>query len=256
MLKDRIIYLINAELDGELARGEREELDAALSESEEARIMQRELRRVANLVEGLPEREPPVGLTNRIVSRVTLPEVSRISRVSRWFRPFQPAPVSLAFAAGLLLTVTYYELSGRGRPAIDLSSMVGSMVSHPEGRSASLLDSILVESPGLSGRVDLSEQGSLYVLGFQFDGDRATEIDIALADSGLDFVGIAEADAGRGSDNESYEVSGGTLRVVNQGRKSFSVFLLQTAGATGGGRNISIGISSNGERLFEGVLRG
>lgn len=269
MLNDRIITLINADIDDELGPQERAELDAVLADSAEARRLQDELRRLAALMDRLPEPEPPADLAARIVGQVQLPAGHALSGaqggwLAGWLAAFQPAQAGLAFAAGLLLTVGFYELSQRGGTAADLSSMVGTMVANPAGVSGRAKDSLSISEPGLAGTVTLSEVGGFLVLNFDLVSEQRTEIVVELAKAGLGFGGIAHATANSSIVTESYEVSGGTLRVVNQGRQVFSVFLPgasdvsrpQPASPDGDGRVISIGISSGGAARYSGVLRG
>lgn len=269
MLNDRVITLINAEIDGELDPQERDELQAILEQSDEARRLQGELRRLADVLEQLPEQAPPPELAARIMDQVRLPAATQASGVAggwlaSWLGAFQPAQAGLAFAAGLLLTVGFYEISQRGGAAADLSSMVGTMVANPSGAAGRAKDSLSIAEPGLTGTVSLSEVGSFLVLNFDLQSELRTEIEVGLAAAGLGFGGIAHASADSANVTESYEVSGGTLRVVNQGRQVFSVFLPgasdasrpQSAGPEAGGRTISIGISTGGDARFSGVLRG
>ena len=55
MLEQRVIELINADIDGELGQAEKEELEAILESSAEARVMKVELLKLANLLESTPD---------------------------------------------------------------------------------------------------------------------------------------------------------------------------------------------------------
>jgi hypothetical protein len=269
MVEERTVYLINADIDGELSPEERAELAELLETSDEARALRAELRKLATLMDDLPERVPPAGLSDRIVARVRLPE-SRTG-VTRARAPlkgilaaFQPVPAGLAFAAGLLLTVGYYEVAQRGGEPADLSSMVGTMVAKPSGFVGRKKDSMRITQPGLTGMVSLGEVGEFLVLNFDIESVDPTEIEVGYADAGLGFGGIAHVSSDSNTQDESFQVSGGTLRVVNQGRQAFSVFLPrvtdtsrhQVANREGDGRQIFIGISSGGTVVFSGALQG
>jgi hypothetical protein len=272
MLQQRVIYLINAEVDGELEPAESAELESILETSEEARAMKAELRKLTKLMEDTPELEPPADLAGRILGQVGPPAHRPAARSSlrqgwslrEWLVSFQPAQAGVAFAAGLLLTVAFYEAAQHDVAPADLSSMVGTMVADPSSLPTREKDSLPITGPGLSGSVSLGEIGEYVVLSFDLESAQQTEIEVGLAEAGLGFGGIAHASAAGNAVDESYEVSGGTLRVVNQGRQVFSVFLPQVAdptadratGQDGGGREISIGISAQGAPVFSGVLRG
>ena len=255
MLEERTLQLINAGIDGALEPFEQAELDAILESSAEARVMQAELQRLANLLDSMPEQVPPPELASRILEQVQLPARRPVFSLAGLFSSLQPAQLGMAFAAGLLLTVGFYELSPGHRPTVDPASIVGTMVANPQGQPTSQKDRLVIDAPGVSGSVTLSASGNLQILSFDLDSAQETEIAIALSEAGLSFGGIAHAADSGASADALYGVSGGTLRVVNQGRQAFSVFLLD-AGAASVGREISIGISAGGTPVFSGALRG
>ena len=268
MLQERIIHLINAELDGEIDAAGKAELETVLESSAEARALRAELARLASLMDELPEQEPPAGLAGRILGRVRLPDTAGGARgsgvsLSGWFASFRPAQAGLAFAAGLLLTVGFYEVARNGKAPAELSSMVGTMVANPAAESGRLRDSWSIAEPGLNGTVTLGEVGRFLVLSFDLESESQTEIVVELAEAGLGFGGIAHASADSSIVNESYQVSGGTLRVVNQGRQVFSVFLprvadpssQQAASRDGIGRTVAVDISTDGAGRVRGMLR-
>lgn len=254
MLTERALQLINAEIDGELGPGEREELDAVLESSTDARAMKAELQKLANLLDAAPALEPPAGLSNRILDLVAGPEKKPILSLSGLFSSFQPATAGLGFAAGLMATVLVYEWSPGPMPVSDTTRMVGTMVAGQQVASARQLDAITVEAAGVAGEVTLSSSGNMLVLEFDIESAEPAQIEVALDKAGLEFGGIALS--GNTTQQDSYQVSGGTLRVVNQGRQAFTVFLPVPANDSAGGRQIGIGISTAGASAFSGVLRG
>ena len=255
MLEQRTLELINAEIDGELLPEERSELDAILASSGDARTMKAELQKLANVMDSMPQLAPPEDLAERILKEVRLPAGRPTFSWAGLFSSLQPAPVGLAFAAGLLVTVGVYEMSPGHRSDVDPASIVGTMVLDPGAQLAGQADSLVISVPGVTGTVSLGAAGNLQVLSFDLESTDDAEIAISLSEAGLSFGGIARVAASGATADGSYEVSGGTLRVVNQGRQAFSVFLLE-AGTAGGGKEISIGISTGGAPVFSGVLRG
>lgn len=269
MLDERVLYLINAELDGELSSEERQELESALRSSAEARTLRAELRKLATLMSELPAQEPPPGFARHVIAQIPLPlrQAAGASKFSLagLLSSLQPARTGLAFAAGLLVTVGFYEATQRGGEPVDLSQLVGTMLAAPEGsvEQTRQKDILSLTGPGLSGTVSLGEMGKYVTLTFDLESAQMTEIEIGLAEAGLGFGGIVSASAAGLAADESYRLSEGTLRVVNQGRQVFTVFLPEVADASAGlvaghddgGRQISVGISTGGAPLFSGVLR-
>lgn len=257
MLDERSIYLINANLDGELDAAEEAELQAMLEKSAEARQMAAELGRLTRLIGSLPEHEAPPGLARRIVERVSPPAKRHPGfSLSRLFEGFRPAPVGLAFAAGLLASVAIYELGPRGVSVADPSELVGTMVSRGQENAAVQRDFRSFSGNGLSGTVALRRNGDIVELNFKFEAAKPAQIDIALESAGLNFGGMAHVSPVASGGDETYRVSGGRLSVESQGRQAFSIFLPQSTREDGNQAEISIGISSGGAAVFSGVLRG
>lgn len=263
MLEARVLYLINAGIDGELGPEERAELDSVLRSSGEARTLQAELHKLASLMDGMPEQEPPADLAHRILQGIRLPgrlPGRRSAGGSRWsltglLSSFQPVPVGLAFAAGLLLAVGFYAAGPRSGQTIDLSHVVGTMLANPADTAAQEEDSLSIQAPGLSGTVSLSALGDFMILNFDLQSMQQTEILVGLADAGLGFGGIARASADGSAVDESYEVSGGTLRVVNPVSHPFVVFLRRPGAGNPEAEAIAIEVKRAGERVFAGSLR-
>ena len=256
MVDERTLDLINADVDGELTPEQSQELDAILEASADARAMRAELLRLTNLLDNQPAVNPPADLAQNILQQIKWPEPAGSFSLAGLFSSFQPATAGLAFAAGLLATVSFYELAPDNSPGIDTAGMVGTMVANPENRGTDLADSLSFSEPGVTGSVSLQAGKDVFALEFNLDSSEEVEIEVAFAEAGLGFGGIAHAVIDHKAADESYEVSGGTLRVVNQGRQSFTVFLLNAASDGRGSKEIDIVVSSGEARVIAGVLRG
>jgi hypothetical protein len=131
----------------------------------------------------------------------------------------------LAFAAGLLLTAGFYEMSPHGIASSDTSSMVGTMVAGQNSGMNLLENSLYFTGDDFSGSVALSENNGLYILNFDLESTNRQEIKVGLELTGLSFGGFAETPGISDTVMDSVIISGGTLRVVSQGRQQFAVFL-------------------------------
>lgn len=254
MLDTRSLELINAEIDGELTPDERTELEALLASSAEARAMKAELLKLSNVIESVPEREPPADLTDRILGQLKQPARRPAFSLAGLFASLQPVPVGMAFAAGLLLTVGVYELSPGQRADSDVAGMVGTMVLDSQGQATGQESRLAITGPGVAGSVALSGVGDMLVLSFDVAAEQQTEIVIAMADAGLGFGGIAHAAVGDVATGGSYEVSGGHLRVVNGTSHPFNVYLRRVESGVPHPRGIGIEVIYSGERVFKGSL--
>ena len=226
MLEQRVIELINADIDGELGQAEKEELEAILESSAEARVMKVELLKLANLLESSPELEPPAELSSQLLDKLAPPGRKAAFSLSDLFSSFKPANAGIAFAAGLVLAVGFYELSPGKPEANDTTGMVGTMVmGQPKTQSLLKNDLVYRAADGFTGRISLRDSAGMYVLNFDLESEQRTEIEVGLEGTGFTFGGFAQPYDGDDEVIDSIAISGGTLRVVNQGRQQFAVFL-------------------------------
>lgn len=254
MLTEHTLNLINAGIDGELTPAEQQELDAILADSAEARTTMAEFQKLAALLEAEPDKVPPSDLSQRILDELKPPQQAAFS-LSDLFSPFRPATAGLAFAVGLLAAVGVYEL-GSNTPVMDSEHMVGTMIANPAAVEWIELDTIKVDEAGLSGAFALRAGEDYLVIDIDLESAGETGIEIDLEDAGLEFGGITLTRSGQEQNKGTYEFSGGALRVLNQGRGAFSVLLPVEAKKKAGGREIRIELSSEGKRVYSGVLRG
>ncbi len=225
MLDEQILNLINADIDGELTPAEQQQLDDILETSSEARAMRTELLKLSNLLDNVPEQMPPPGLSDRILNQLAPPRFSSGFSLSNLMASFQPVTAGLAFAAGLLLTVGFYEMLPGHNTLSDTTGMVGTMVMGQGGGMNLLENNLQFSSDGFSGTVSLSEKNGFYVLNFDLDSTNREEIVVGLDRTGLSFGGFAETPGSSDTVVETVTISGGTLRVESQGRQQFTVFL-------------------------------
>jgi hypothetical protein len=255
MLDKHAFELINAGLDRELESAGSGELDSLLESSDEARAARAELLKLTNILDSQPQLLPPSELSQSILEQIKLPRGGKSFSFQGLFSSFQPAIAGAAFAAGVLLSVMVYEMSPRHASDGDLSSMVGSMVAGRNESSFGQVDALAIEQSGLNGSVTLRESQGVVMLDFDMESTQQIEIKLGLAEAGLAFAGIVQAAGLPENVNESYEVSGGTLSVVNQGRQTFTVFLREGTSVKPS-KEISIEFSSDGEPVFHGILKG
>jgi len=254
MLDARALELINADIDGELEQQERAELDAILAASAEARAIRAEMRKLANLLEGTPEQQPPEDLAKRILEQLPSRSFRPSFSIAGLLSSFQPLPLGLAFAAGLLVTVGFYETSSGPRTGDNVADMVGTMVVDPQGGVAGQVDRLPITGPGLVGSVAASDVGEILVLAFDLVSNQKTEVVIGMADAGLDFGGMARGPSSEPADGDYFEVRGGSLFVVNGANRPFNVYLRRVDGGRGYPKGVGIEVIQSGERVFEGSL--
>jgi len=252
-MEERIIQLINADIDGEITSSERQELESVLESSADARDMRSELLKLNNLLDSMPMKEPPTDLSHKILDQIKLPAGKKTFSLAGLFSSFQPVTVGVAFAAGLLVTVSFYEMiPGIGVPG-DTAGMVGTMVSSQARTTQAVKNDIFLEGDGFSGTVSLNENAGIYVLNFDLDSENRTDVQVGLGRTGLAFGGFAEVKGNADEVMNSVAISGSTLKVQNLGRQQFAVFLREThPGEVVDTKSITIDFSSNLDSNYQG----
>jgi hypothetical protein len=233
MISERTMELINADIDGELGgQAERSELEALLESSSEARAIKAELLKLNNLMDSLPGQQPPANLNREILQSINLPSPGSSFSLIGWFGSLQPATAGLAFAAGLLLTIGFYEVSSDRLVSADSASMVGTMVSGQGGAPGFMKNDMVLRGDGFAGTISMRENAGVYVFYFVLDYESRTEVMVGLDSTGFAFGGFAEVAGAEKTVLQSVTMSGGALRVVNQGHQQFAVFLRETGAGT------------------------
>jgi hypothetical protein len=254
MLDQRIEELINAGIDGELGPEEQRELKAVLASSPEAAAFRVELLELNNAFRNVQELDPPPALARNILDQVQLPARQKLFNLPGFLSGLNPVAGGLAFAAGLLLAVGIYETGSRQVTQQNTVNMVGTMVAGDQGEVPGQGERLLLDLDGLSGTVSMNVSENGQVLEFDLDSNQAIEIELDLEKAGLMVTGFAQDDRGDGSFIDTLELLGGTMRVVNQGRHHFVVFLRQSPDSKDHGKDLRIGISHDGQRVYEDTL--
>lgn len=217
--------LVNASIDGEISAVEQDELDRLLLSSESVREFDRELRTVTKLLDDLPEHEPPAYLQSAIERQVRLPvDGLAQKRSSGWFAWLDSSRwrTGLALAAGVVLTVSVYEMGSKPVSVDDTRNMSGTIIKHGNsGRHDEILDSIRLDGGQLNGLVELRNESDLFTVDVQLNSTVPVDVVMNFAGSGLDLEGASNA-----SDLENAVSFGdGKIRLASNGKEHFSVKL-------------------------------
>jgi len=253
MLEQHIIELINADIDGELGLDGRKELSSILESSPEAAVFHKELIELNDMFRNAPVLESPPALAGSILASIQLPVRRGFFDFFQFLGGSKPATAGLAFAAGLLVAVGLYETeSSRGASDQDTVKMVGTMVGDGKFKAAGQEIQLSLDLDELNGKVTLFRGESGDMLEFELDSKgEVVEIEIDFEKAGLLVSGFAQHGGAKASLIETLKLSGGNMRLVNQGRHHFVIFLRQQPGTKEPGKDIRIGISRDGERVYE-----
>jgi hypothetical protein len=172
MLDDRMLELLNAEIDDALSAADRAELSRRLLNEPEARAAREALRRTCAGLDALPLAEPPAELRERILA--ALPQGTQAtSRGGQFSRRFLSSASTLRYAAaivGAVLVGTIAFEANRNANGVDTDQAVGTMASPPVAAQAGP-GVLRVDSSHVRGMVTLAPTAQQ--LGVRFDFDAA-----------------------------------------------------------------------------------
>ncbi len=227
----RTYELLNAAVDGELNAVEQRELDRLLADSESVRESYAELKQFADILENVPEREPPEYLQHVIEERVALlaqpisvrdKKPGRFERWStaNWLR------TGFALAAGVVLTVSVYEMGSEPLSTQDAAHMVGTVVQR-QGQG-NLLDSVNIKTASLHGQVKLLQSDELFSLDLQLVSDGPAEVVVNFAGQGFEI----ETFTLEKETQDEVTIEDGSVNVAMNGDQHFTLQLRRTSEAT------------------------
>ena len=244
---DRLVQLINAERDGDLDAAGRTELAALLESSSEARAVRSEWQRVFNLLDSLPDEEPPVAIANRVVDAAGPVPWRRAAPWRGLFSLRRLAPAGLGFATGLLLTVAAYEVVA---PA-SFSGMHNAVGTAGIVQRQETLTSASLPGPFVDGEIVLRATPVGLILEVDVEGE--SDFTIGMDHPGFVLQGLVFDDRSRAADPSAADVAPESLAVSGKGRQAFSVFLSRAAAQAGG---VSVHVTTDEKTVYSGVLGG
>jgi hypothetical protein len=231
-----VVDLLNGSIDGELSAAEQAELDKLLAGSVHLRDLHEELKAMAGILNGLPEREPPEYLHNVIMSQATTHQVSL--PISGGAQGEKPSPFStglfsnwfsapwtrtgLAIAAGLVLTVGIYQSDSGNLSPGDTSSMTGTVVKNPNGV---LLDSTRFDTQVMNGKAELRFEDGLLLVDVDIEADGLTVVNLGFSGQSLQYAGID----GLQNQADNVVVADGSVSVTSSGQQHYELLLRRTA---------------------------
>ena len=218
--------LLNGSIDGELSVSEQAELDALLAGSARVRDLNKELKALADTLDGVPEQQPPEYLHNAIISQVRLPVSAdlpgqKTGLFSRWLA----APwmrTGLALAAGVLMTVGIYQTGSENLSPEDASRMTGTVMKNPAGV---LLDSTSFQSSAMNGNAELRAKNGLLSIDIHLESDGEALFSLGFAGQSLELVSVN----GLNNPEVDVAVSDDSVKVTGSGTQHYELLLRSTA---------------------------
>lgn len=221
--------LLNGSIDGELSTAQQAEMEQLLATSSRVRDSYDELKQVTEVLDSLPEREPPEYLQNVIESQLStnLPGSAKETK-NGFFGTWLPAhwmPAGMALAAAVVLTVGVYEMGSEPMTARDAANMVGTVVPGQALDRAGLLDSFNINTDTLSGFVELRSADGFITLDMKLNSAVPAEVVVSFSGYGLEIEAISGL-----QDNENAVVNtDGSIKLTIHGQQHLTMQLRQTA---------------------------
>jgi hypothetical protein len=222
MIDERTRELINRELDGCCSEEESRELEAFLSENEEALQYYDELLRAASALKRVEPAEPPSFLKTHILNSIqALPHPERermtlIPRIRELFRKSPTARYSVVFASGLALGILLLLVFGPWQQTDipDVSKVSGSMVMPSDIARLQLIDSVALDGAGFRSFFRTLRGDGSVVLDCAVSSADNLRLELVADSEELKFAGVNRLNS---TDNDLVATGG---RVVFTGVKS------------------------------------
>jgi hypothetical protein len=221
--------LVNASIDGEISAIEQDELDRLLLSSESIRQFDKELRAVTNLLNDLPELEPPPYLQGAIERQVRLPAGGAARKKPSGLFSWLDSSMwrtGLALAAGAVLTISVYEMGSKPVSIDDARNMSGTIVKHGNAsRQGEVIDSLRLDSAQLAGLVELRSENGLFTVDVQLNSGVPVDVVVDFAGRGL----VLEGASNSSDSGDAVSFGDGEIRIASNGTDHFNVKFRRTS---------------------------
>ena len=240
--------LINADIDGELAAGDRERLMAHLAEKPAAEKLHKEMSALCEQLDSVQPLEPPPHLRHAIMESLPRSKAAQEPSQSSW-RMLLAAPVfrhATAFAAGIVLTLALMSSNQISDSTFeDVTGLVGTIAE--DDSSATNYKTITLTDTALAGTVGIYSSGSLTVLDFNLTAAGLVEIVAEMPDQDIWFRGFAQLE----NDNARVSTDKGGVRMQMQGKNRYAMYLHNSSSA---GAAVNLRFYAAGDLVHEAKL--
>jgi hypothetical protein len=227
-MNERIVELINREIDGLLTSDEQRELQSVLASDSEARVFYESHTYAAGLLKKITVANPPAHLKKNVMASVRNHAASATSQprgrrfvtfLAGLFQPSGAIPMAVGMAAGIFLTVIFW---GDGTiPSYDNSGMTGTLVNWSaaqKGRGSAPIE-FAIGSGKVGIRYTLSENSATIFINAAVSNDAA--IDIRATSAAFSVLSIAQQAPGE----SVIDAAPGSIRITHAGTNDYAISL-------------------------------
>lgn len=246
-IEQKYIDLINANIDGEISRADKDELDAFLLESDEARALHAELATLCESIESIEPESPPPHIRHVIMNSVKpTPAKAQSAGFLQVLLATPALRYSATFAAGALLALTAITSDQFSNRALDdVTGLVGT-ISNPI--SSELLNSVAVDNARVVGNVSLRSTGPMLILDFDLVADGPVNIEVDYPGRTIWFNGFGQLE----SSGTTIAVKSGSVSLSMEGKRRYAVYLRNEGEQHAGAVNLRF--VAGGEVVHEASL--
>jgi len=215
------LELMHADLDGEASEEELVALREYLASSPEARSMQTELAKVADVLSQVEHIEPPEDLIKSIMAALPprRPEVEGVPRNKPWHSTFPILKYGYALAAGLLLGLLLAGVAFRSLSSPETSDFYGTMIRREQNSQYAAGDQMKLDLRDLKGSVGVSRSGANTIIEFDLDTRQPVDVEVGFDGSQVGFKGFSQQSSGV----RSFEAEEGRLSFSSEGKHRSTV---------------------------------
>lgn len=198
MTDERIIELINKEIDGLNTASEHQELMRSVSSNEHTARLYHDLLRTAKALQAIEQVSPPAYLKNHILNAVTaapVPSQQRVGSLASWRELFRSRPMAryaVVFASGLCVGILFLVLADpwKQRAEPDASTVSGSMTLFSDLHGLPILESDYFQSDGIKGALRTYKSGGNVFVEIEVQSSDNVNIELNSDPAELRFDGI------------------------------------------------------------------
>jgi hypothetical protein len=186
MTKNKLLELINKEIDGSISRSERKNLEEYVQSNPDSNKVYDEMISLNEALDTAAELEPPHNLTKKIMARIDRTKYLPQAGSSRsWSWLFSPRlRIAYSFMGGLLLGIILLGLFNNqfGR---NIQSISGTM-----GLSTERIAAIPITAGSTAGNIVVTRNGRHYTLEVNLESNEIYEIVIGYTPDNIAFTSI------------------------------------------------------------------
>lgn len=256
MVDERIIELINKEIDGTILPDELTRLQEYRSGNAEARKVSGDLNLVAAMLREVQHVEPPSTLKARVMHNIH-PAMQRVrqpigetfrSMVVDFFRPRSGFRFAYAFSGGVLagIALVAIYLGMGGRSAFDSNDAIGTMISS-SSKNLQAGREYVINDGNVRGVVSTQHGQEISVLNISLTTGSEIVTQISFDSGSLDMKAIRRSE----DPGDKLVVSGGKVELKSTGNHTYAIYF---GNASRSASSVRVTMLSSGNPLFDSMI--